>query len=144
VSYAPGVDPCLVGSWLQVTNTRTLTIYGNKVPFTLVSGRKVNTFNADGTVSVVFENMIGTANVNGEKWEEITNGWANGRYQAADGRAIYTSWSVGGTWELRRNGRRNNGGALTMSIEPDSYVCTGDTLSFGTSFYAETMTRIRS
>jgi hypothetical protein len=142
VSYAAGVDPCLVGTWLQVSNTRTNTIDGNKVQFALVSGRKTSTFNADATAAVVFEQMVGVATVNGNRWEEITNGWATGRYQAGGGNIIYTSWAPGGTWELRRNGRRNNGGPLSMSIEPESYVCSGDTLSFATSFYSETMKRL--
>ena len=144
VSYAPGVDPCLVGSWLQVSNTSTNTIDGKKVQFVTVSGRKTTAFTADGTIEVVFEQEVGTATVNGNKWDDITNGRAVGRFQAGGGNIIYTGWSAAGTWELRRNGSRNNSGALSMSIEPESYVCSGDTLSFGTSFYAETMNRIKS
>ncbi|WP_239159945.1 Hsp70 family protein [Virgisporangium ochraceum] len=142
VSYAPGVDPCLVGRWREVTNTRTNTIDGNKVQFTRVSGTKIAQYNADGTNSVVFDNVVGTVTVNGAKWEEIVNGWSNGTFKSASGTIIYTSWAPGGTWELRRNGSRNNSGPLTMSIEPESYVCTGTTLTVGSSFYTETLTRI--
>jgi hypothetical protein len=134
----------VVGSWLQVTNTRTNTIDGLKVQFVTVSGRKTSTYTADGRIEVVFDMMTGTATVNGNRWEEITNGRGTGRYQAGGGNIIQTAWSSNGTWELRRNGSRNNGGPLTMSIEPDSYVCSGDTLTIGTSFYAETMTRIKN
>lgn len=143
VSYSPGVDPCLVGTWVQETSVRTNTIDGNKVQFTKVSGRKTANFEADGRTGVVFDQVIGTATVNGNRWEEVTNGWASGRYRAGNGTIIYDSWSAGGTTELRRNGRRSNGGALTISNEPEQYVCTGDLLSFGSSFYSETMTRVK-
>jgi molecular chaperone DnaK len=144
VSYAPGVDPCLVGSWVQVTNVRTNTIDGNKVQFTNVSGQKTTTYHPDGRIELWFDQVRGTARVNGNQWEEIINGGGSGRYQAGGGNVIYNSWVVTGNWELRRNGSRNNGAALSMSIEPESYVCTGDTLSFATSFYSATMSRIKS
>jgi molecular chaperone DnaK len=143
VSYAAGVDPCLVGTWVQETSVRTNTIDGSKVQFTKVSGRKTANFEADGRTGVVFDQVIGTATVNGNKWDEVTNGWASGRYRAGNGIIIYDSWSAGGTTELRRNGRRSNGGALSISNEPEQYVCTGDLLSFGSSFYSETMTRVK-
>ncbi|WP_204008835.1 Hsp70 family protein [Virgisporangium aurantiacum] len=143
VSYAAGIDPCLVGTWVQATDVRTNKIDGKDVQFVLVSGRKTATFEADGRTGVVFDQVIGTATVNGNKWEEIVNGWASGRYRAGNGTLIYDSWSVGGTWELRRNGRRNTGGALSISNEAERYVCAGDSLSTGSSFSSETMTRVK-
>ena len=140
MSYAPGVDPCLVGTWLAGHQHPYEQIDGVERQFVRAGGRKTTTYTADGTIAVVFDQMVGAATVNGNTWEEVINGWANGRYQAGGGNIIYTSWATGGTWEFRRNGRRNNGGPLIMSIEPDSYVCSGDTLSIGTSFYSETMT----
>jgi actin-like ATPase involved in cell morphogenesis len=143
-TYGPGIDPCLVGAWLQVAGTRTNTIDGNKVQFERANGRKTTILYPDGKIEVTFDQVIDAATVNGRKWEDITNGWGIGRYQAGAGNIIYTSWSTGGSWELRRDGSRNNSGALTMSIEPEQYVCSGDTSSFATSFYSETMTRIKS
>jgi molecular chaperone DnaK len=142
-SYGPGIDPCLVGAWLQVTTTNTNKIDGKDVQFVRKSGRKTTIYSADGKIEVTFEQLISEAVVNGSTWQDIADGWGIGRYQAGGGNLIYNAWSAGGTWELRRNGSHNNGGALTMSVAPEQYVCSGDTVSFATSFYSETMTRIK-
>ena len=80
----------------------------------------------------------------GTRWEEVFNGSATGRYTTGNGRVIYNNWVASGTWDINRNGRRNNGGQLSMSVEPDNYVCNGDSLTFATNQNSQQLTRVKS
>jgi hypothetical protein len=141
VSYAAGVDPCLVGTWVRATSTTTIVIDGTPRTFTGGPGSTV-TFRSDGVIEVAFSNASYAATVNGSRWQSVTNGLATGRYQTANGAAIYSGWTVTGQWVLYRNGRWNNGGDLSMGLGPEQYVCGGDTLSITTDAGAEQFTRV--
>jgi hypothetical protein len=141
-TYPAGIDGCLLGTWRLISGLRQNTIDGNPVAFAGGAGRIV-VYRADGTASVDYAKAASyTATVNGTRWEEIIKGTGQFRYHAADGRVTGSRAVAKGTWELRRNGRRNNGGILTLSTEPDQYVCKDNTLLTSTSFASNEFVRV--
>jgi hypothetical protein len=141
--FRSGTDPCVVGTWREATGIQLNNIQQIDVWFDLASGGQVATYRPDGTVFLVLDKVL-TAMVDGVKWEHIVDGWANGRYTVAAGTVSYASWTTSGTWELRRNGRYNNGGALSLTYEPDSYVCDGDVLKLTASAAVSSLARVKT
>lgn len=142
-SLSPGLDPCLIGSWIRTSNLRTNKIDNQGVQFSGGNGI-VQTFRPNGTLSTVFKAQPpGVAVVKGVRWEEIVSGRATATYRVSgDGRLLYSSPRATGTWKLTRNGKVNNSGKLSLSLEPEHYNCAGDTLVQASSFYSAESTRM--
>jgi actin-like ATPase involved in cell morphogenesis len=141
-TYPPGVDPCLLGTWRRTGKQKEMDIYGTKVYLT-GGGGQVDTFRADGTVSVRWTNDRISATHKGVRWAEVVNGTVEAKYRASNGNLIYTNARTTGTWRLLRNNGRNNGGKLQLSLEPESYSCSGDSLTIAASFYSLEYVRMR-
>jgi molecular chaperone DnaK len=141
VSYADGVDPCLVGTWTRTAGTMVIVIDGAPRTFTGAGGHAV-TYRRDGMVEVSYSNSSFEATVNGARWRSNSNGGGTARYRAVNGTMIYSEWTLTGKWVLYRNGRVDNTGDETASIEPERYTCTADTLHTATGSGSATFTRV--
>lgn len=139
----PGLDPCLIGTWTRRSSLRTNTIDDRKVQFSGATG-VVETFRPDGTATIVFKpKPPGVAVVNGVRWEETADGRATANYRvSSDGRLLFSNPKTSGTVKLIRNGRTNVSNKLTLSLEPEHYNCSGDTLVQVSSFYSVESTRV--
>jgi hypothetical protein len=125
-SVPPGIDICLLGTWSQVQIQKHNTIDGRKVQFAGGAGG-VRTFNVNGRFTEDFTPAAPiVADVNGVTWQETARGQSAGTYQARNGVLLYSNVANSGTWTLTRNGRNNNSTALSFSVEPEQYICTGD------------------
>nr|MDT0658143.1 Hsp70 family protein [Micromonospora sp. DSM 115978] len=137
MSLAPGLDPCLIGTWQRVSSERTLTIDGRPVQF---SGKVdvTEVYRADGTLRITFgKEPPGVAWVNGVKWAEYVEGSGTVSWRVTgDGHILFTNPKVKGTWRLTRNGKYNNGGKLSLSVKPVQYVCTEDSYVAVADFYS--------
>ncbi|WP_147457275.1 Hsp70 family protein [Micromonospora pisi] len=133
----PGIDPCVLGSWTATSQQRDLKIDGHPVQFVSRGGQK-KTYRADGTLTITFDDRIVGATVyEGARWEEHTSGGGTLSYRTTDdGFLLYSNPKVKGDWKFTRNGRYTNGGAISMSIEPERYTCTDDTMIQVSSFYS--------
>jgi hypothetical protein len=127
IRYAAGIDPCLVGGWKLVSIQRTAKIDGVDVQLS-GKGQQTAVFRADGTLWNRFDVTV-EGKYRGDTWRENYRGTGETRYQAGNGTLLYSDPKATGTWRLDRNGRRNNGGKLTISLEASRYVCTATTLS---------------
>jgi hypothetical protein len=141
-THPPGVDPCLLGTWRRTGKQKFIDIYGTKVQFT-GGGGQVDTYRADGTVSVRWTNDRVSATHKGVRWAEVVNGTVEAKYRADNKTIIYTSARANGSWRVLRNGRRNNGGELSLSLEPESYSCSASSLTIAASFYSLEYVRMR-
>jgi molecular chaperone DnaK len=139
-SYPPGIDPCLLGSWKRVHSRKNNIIAGKSVQFT-GSGGQTDTYRPDGVLAIRFDSTT-TARVSGATWQNITRGTATVRYKADAGRLLYSQAKASGTWKMTRNGRYNVGGKLELSLEPEEYACTGDTLTVSASFFTSEYVRV--
>jgi hypothetical protein len=138
----PGLDLCLFGTWRRTSSTKNNPIFGQTVAFTGGAGQ-LETYREDGTVSVDFgAGAPRLATVNGSRWEEVLTGTASARYRATGGVLTFSTPVVDGTWTLNQNGRRNNSGKLSLSLEPEQYACTGDAFSVTASTFTAEYARV--
>jgi hypothetical protein len=129
-----------VGTWQRRAKQRMIELYGTKVQFR-GGGGETNVFRADGTVRVVWNSTL-SATHGGARWRDVTKGTVEAYYQASNGRVIYSRPVAKGTWRLERNGRRNNGGKLSLNLEPETYVCTASTLTLASTDYSIELVRL--
>ncbi|SHM59307.1 Hsp70 family protein [Cryptosporangium aurantiacum] len=141
-SYAPGVDPCLVGSWRRVQATVTVKIDGVDVVLRGTAGRTLK-YGPDGVLTVTYDDPPLRGTYRGNEWVYRLSGRSTLRYRTANGTLFGTTQSVNGRWSLYRDGVYNNGGALQLNPEPDRYACIGDTLTSGGDFYSDEFVRVR-
>jgi actin-like ATPase involved in cell morphogenesis len=141
-SLAANLDPCLIGTWRGTHDEKRNTINGKPVLFT-GNGGGVVTYRPDGTTTVDFATMDPIrAVVDGDTWTETDQGSATMRYHTVDGVEYDSEIHIQGTWTLRRNGKVNNTGNLTISTTAVPYECSGDTLRSYTSFSTSVSTRV--
>jgi hypothetical protein len=117
-----------------------VVIDGAPRTFTGAGGHTV-TYRRDGVVEVSYSNSSFEATVNGARWQSTSNGGGTARYRTVNGTMIYSEWTLTGKWVLYRNGRVDNTGDETASIEPQRYMCTASTLDTATDSTSSTFTR---
>ena len=128
-TYPPGVDPCLLGTWLRETST--VVGYIDSAPLRYVGGKgALMTFRANGTAHTDLRKTVRfVARYRADRWSWEERGTITGNYRA-DGETLrWNGLRAKGTGKLFRNNRVNNSVALTTTSEPDSYTCSGDRLS---------------
>jgi hypothetical protein len=141
-SPEPGKDPCLVGTWRRIHMEKQNEVAGQNYAFTGGAG-EILTFGADGRFTEDFTPAAPlTVVINGVTWQEINKGSASGSYQARNGVLLYSNTAATGTWMITRNGRRNAGGPLRLSVEPEQYICSNDALTMAASFYTSSWSRV--
>lgn len=139
-SAAPGLDPCLFGTWRQTSLQTEGEVEGETVQYTGGVG-DTQTYRPDGTYTERFTGAVRTTH-RGVKWEERRDGVANARYKAVDGQLILSKPSAKGTKVLYRNGRKNNSSRTSLDLAPARYVCLSDSLVVATDTYTAELVRV--
>jgi actin-like ATPase involved in cell morphogenesis len=127
-TYPPGIDPCLLGTWVTERTSLIAKIDGTDVTYTGGAGA-LTTFKEDGTYTGNDWNSAPvTAIYSRATWVMTFRGSTRGRY-FANGETVRWTERVGdGTVVLTRDGRFNNSAGYNQRIEPSGYRCTGDRL----------------
>ncbi len=121
------LDQCLIGTWRQTLEQLPDTLDG--IPVTLSGGSGViQVFTAAGVNTLQYSNATYTAQENGNSWTQVENGTATVNYTTQDGMLLSSDLVQSGTWTLYENGAFSNSGPLAENIEPDRYVCSGNSL----------------
>jgi serine/threonine kinase PknH len=122
------LDQCLFGTWRQTLEQFPDTL--DNVPLTFSGGSGVTQiFTSAGVNTIQYSNATYTAQGNGNTWTQVENGTATVNYVTQDGMLLSSDLVQSGTWTLYENGSYNNSGPISENIEPDRYVCSGNSLS---------------
>jgi len=122
------LDQCLFGTWRQTLEQFPDTL--DNVPVTFSGGAGVTQiFSAAGVNTLQYSNATYTAHENGNTWTQVDNGTATVNYATQDGMLLSSDLVQSGTWTLYENGSYSNSGPLSENIEPDRYLCSGNSLS---------------
>jgi molecular chaperone DnaK len=140
-SPSSSVDPCLVGQWRQTSYQITNKIDNIDTLFTGPGGA-TSTVTADGRSSTDYDTLTPmTATVKGVLWKHVVRGTITSHIRTSGGMIYSTDVVAHGSWQLLRNGRVNNSGTLSGSLESSHYTCSGDTFEQDGSFYNMTFVR---
>jgi hypothetical protein len=124
-SLAPGVDPCVVGTWTGTADDTQITINGQPVQAAGTGPTEIDL--PDGTQEEEYgSRTVFTVTFGGNAWTEIIAGSATAHYEDIGGVVYLSDISDHGTWELLENGAYSNGGALMTAPQPYRYTCTGN------------------
>jgi serine/threonine protein kinase len=121
------LDQCLVGTWQQTLEQLPGTIDGITVTFSGGSG-VTQVFTSAGVNTITYSNATYTAQEDGNAWTQVDNGTATVTYTTQDHMLLSSDLIQSGTWTLYENGAFSNSGQLSENIEPDRYVCSGNSL----------------
>lgn len=140
LSLAPGLDPCLIGTWRQVSHQSQSQIDGRTVQYSGGVG-DTQIYRPDGTYT---ERFVGAVRLTdrGVKWEERRNGTAHARYKAVDGQLILSKPTAKGTKVLYRNGRKYSTSTTNLDLAPARYVCLENSLTIATDGYSSELVRV--
>jgi hypothetical protein len=123
------LDPCLVGTW-QMTSIQVINHFeGVDARFTGTGGM-IMRIEPDGSETDEYNKSAPLkATIKGARYVETLHGYVRSRVQTRNGR-IYNSERFGyRLYEVTRNGKRVEGGKMTLSAEPLPYICTETTLT---------------
>jgi hypothetical protein len=124
-SLAPGVDPCVVGTWTGTADDVQLTIDGQSVQATGTGPTEIDL--PDGTQEAEYGSRTAfTAIFGGNTWTYIVTGLATAHYEDIGGVVYLSDISDHGTTELLENGVYNTGGPLMTAPQPYRYTCSGN------------------
>jgi serine/threonine protein kinase len=122
------LDQCLFGTWRQTLEQFPDTL--DNVPVTFSGGAGVTQiFSAAGVNTLQYSNATYTTHENGNTWTQVDNGTATVNYATQDGMLLSSDLVQSGTSTLYENGSYSNSGPLSENIEPDRYLCSGNSLS---------------
>lgn len=120
-------DPCIVGTWTEVSHRSYFVQYGEWVQLT--SAGLVQRFDADGTAVLDFgTGKTEAGDVHGQWVEITTRGRVEFRYHIQDGQIFYDNPTADGTTEITVDGQVRSEDRLRASAQSEYYSCSGDTL----------------
>lgn len=137
-SEDPLHDSCLIGTWRETSHDSDTTIDGVKMR--LHSAGAIQHFKADGTLTVNYgdRGINARAKVNNRTYEVISIGRLNYNWQTNGGQILYSNAKATGTVIWRQSGRETGRTALSGSIDPERYTCSGDSMrEFGPTWTIE-------
>jgi hypothetical protein len=117
---------CLIGDWVETSYAGNADIYGTRVQLT--GEGTLTRYAADGTVTMVLENVSVTGSAGGDNFEVIHNGVLRMNYIADDTTIHYSNPQSEGTTTWKVNGKERDSAQLKASLKPDTYKCDGNRL----------------
>jgi len=122
------VAQCLIGTWTD-TGGDSIPNTLNNDPVTYTGGAGgIQVFEPGGINILEYSHTTDTTHLDGNTWTEVYNGRATVHYVLQNGVLLSSDLSASGTMELLENGSYNNGGPLTLNLDPDNVTCSGNTL----------------
>jgi hypothetical protein len=121
------VTQCLIGTWTETSEEFSETFDGAPVTFTGGVGA-IQIFETNGINIIEYHNTTYTTHLNGNTWTEVETGRASVHYVVQNGVLLSSNLSASGNVELLENGSYNNGGPMTLNMDPDNVSCSGNTL----------------
>ena len=129
-STAPTADPCVIGTWREVSRRFNLALVGSERAWFTSSGI-TQTFRSDGVVAVEYgTGVTHTASVEGQRVELVETGGLTARYRTDNGTISYDEATGNVTQAVKINGVVRASGTLDpIVLSSDRYTCASDTMS---------------
>ncbi|HZM83978.1 MAG TPA: hypothetical protein VFC19_50310 [Candidatus Limnocylindrales bacterium] len=117
---------CLIGDWLETNGVLTVPFGSSELRF---SGKgAVTRFSADGSVLVLYQNVVYAASSGSNRYEILNNGSMLLDYEADATTIRYSNPVTLGTSTLKINGTVNTAQPMEASTTPETYTCQGNNL----------------
>ncbi|MEV4630208.1 Hsp70 family protein [Micromonospora sp. NPDC049523] len=129
-SFAPQMDPCLLGTWRSTSMQTFSRINGDQVQLSGGAGI-ILTYKPDATASLDYnKSEDAAATHDGARWTQRIRGTITMSVRHTGGKEYISNVKASGTNTLYRAGKRSNSIALSLLLEPDDYFCTENRLEF--------------
>jgi len=124
---AATIDPCLVGTWIEVSYESVIDLSGLDLPPARVRGAgRTLTFRADGTELVDYGTGV---TYRDGAFEETASGRTEFRVTTGAGRLSFAPLVDGTRFEYRYDGEVVGSTQGTWNPAPVAYTCSGDTMT---------------
>jgi hypothetical protein len=125
-STPASADQCVVGVWKETQSNYVTQVEG--VAVNMTASGSIQRFNADGTGELdMTPGIVATGTAGGKKYERTTTGKIAFKYHPQDDKIHYTDVSSTGSSTTKVDGVARAAVAVSGSIDPDTYTCSGNT-----------------
>ncbi|WP_327006914.1 Hsp70 family protein [Dactylosporangium sp. NBC_01737] len=132
-TYAPGIDPCMLGKWRSTGGTSYSEIDKTRVMWT-DRGGSITEYREDGTTTeedTVTPPRYGE--LRGARYEVVFRGVANFRWSAQNGELQLTLTGSTSTYQMTKNGKNFASGKTIYFAEPIRYTCNENRLQLSST-----------
>ncbi|GEM_PF-6299216 len=137
-SPSPSLTPqeCVVGTWVETSHQHDSTVNGTTIR--MAGSGAYQQFHSDGTAILDYgAGITYSGTLDGSRWTVTNTGHVTFRYQITGGTILYTSSSAEGSYTWRENDEVVSSAPISGgSTDPETFTCTGDTMTELTGRYA--------
>jgi len=130
-TVAAGIDTCVVGTWRIASAREKVEFEGSLVEFTASGGSYE--YRGDGTGTIDYgSGVVYRGTVSSQSVTITLTGSTKFSYKTVDKTVTYSNESASGEAVLRINGAVTTSVPLDLDLKPDSYTCSGSSLTLNT------------